>query len=194
MLAYNDMVTALERSLSDTEETVLSYCSGYFFKKLMGYHNKNCQQCSSHGEKFTADSIVQQQSDIFMFFKRYSTPTATLYKCSDHFKDFVRTIIKVTNYCADYFIAPEVPIVNMVLMSVKAHLIQSSLPKLCNEAKLERFTKLVARTMLAYRIKWLNGKLKVKKKFTKGSAKGIRKRSKSTMSKSQKKLEKLIHA
>lgn len=192
------MVRAVESSLTDTEETVLSYCSGYFFKKLIRYHGKKeCQLCVAHGEKFTAVSTIEQQSDIFMFFKRYNTTSATLYKCSEHFKDFVRTIIKVTNYCNDYFVLPEVPIVNMVLLSVKKHLVQESLPKFCTETKLDRFTKLVAKTMLVYRIKWLNGKLKVKKKFTRGN--GTKKakkrpRGKSAMSKSQQKLEKLMHA
>ena len=139
-------------------------------------------------EKSLQQSLqLRTKNDIFMFFKRYNTTNATLYKCSEHFKDFVRAIIKVTNYCFDYFIDPEVPIVNMVLLSVKAHLVQETLPKFCNQTKLERFTKLVARTMLAYRIKWLNGKLSVKKKFTRG-------KSKSNMSKAKKKLAKLTHA
>ena len=136
--------------------------------------------------------MIQQQSDIFMYFKRYNTTAATLYKCSEHFNDYVRTIIKVTNYCVDYLI-DEAPFVNMVWLSAKQHLIPETLPKFCKELKLERFTKLVARTMLVYRIKWLNGKLAVKKKFTRGKGKAKRK-GKSAMSKSQKKLEKLTHA
>ena len=183
------MMTALSKPLSEAEVSILSYCAGYFFRRLLAFHTVKkvvvpCQVCSIHGEKFTNSSVVQTQSDLFLFFKRYNTDSATLFKCSEHFIDFVQTVIQVTHYCAD-FILDEDRIVNIIRCSVKKHL--SNFPQFCSTDKFDRFVSLVARTMLVYRIKWLNSSLKSKKKFKRGKGKKKKK------TKSDRKLEKLTH-
>ena len=185
-ISHPDIVAALDKELSVAEVSILAYCSGYFFRRLLGFHTFKkatvpCDVCNLHGEKFTQSSVVQTQSDLFLYFKRFHTDSATLYKCSDHFVDFVQTIIKVTNFCADH-ILDEDRIVNVVLLSVRKHL--SNFPQFCSDDKFDRFVSLVARTMVVYRIKWLNSDLKSKKKFTRGKGK---------KSKSAKKLDKLTH-
>ena len=185
-ISQNDVVTALNKPLNVAEESVLTYCTGYFFRKLLEFHTVKkvlvpCDTCSTHGEKFTQHSTVQSQSDLFLYFKRYNTDSATLYKCSDHFVHFVQTIIQVTNYCAEY-ILDENRIVSLIVLSVRIHL--TSFPQFCSDDKLERFISFVARTMLVYRVKWLNNELKSKKKYTKGKGK---------KTKATRKLEKLTH-
>ena len=170
------MLTALSKPLSESEVAILSYCSGYFFRKLLEFHTvkkvlQPCEVCSCHGEKFSQprqSSILLTQSDLFLYFKRYNTDSATLFKCSEHFMHFIQTIIQVTHYCAD-LILDEDRIVNIICLSVNKHL--HNLPQFCSSNKSDRFVSLVARTMLVYRIKWLNNELKSKKKYKRGKGK-----------------------
>jgi hypothetical protein len=108
------------------------------------------------------------------------TTSATLYKCSDHFLSFVRVILQITNHCYAHVIeSPQ--FVGMVTRSVLAHVIQ--LPRMCTVRMTERLVQLVVRTILVYKLKWLNSDLRNAKKFTRGKKKTAK----------EKKLEKLTH-
>jgi hypothetical protein len=179
-LSYAEMVDALAQLLSDSEEMALAYLSGYFFNKLLKYHRNVCTTCNIHGEKIARETFAElQQNDIFIYFKLYDTMYATLYKCSAHFVSLVRTIILVTNYSYEKYL--EQPgFVNTVKVSVLTHCME--LPQFCTTQMANRLISLVARTMLVYKIKWLNSNLKATKKI-RGSKK----------TKATKKLEKLTH-
>lgn len=179
------MADAMGQSLSEPEEMTLAYLSGYFFSKLLKYHQllkyhlKTCTICNTQGEKITHETFTElQQNDLFLYFKLYDTASTTLYKCSAHFVSFIRCIIQVANYCYEKYL--EQPgFVNMVKMSVLTHVTQ--LPQFCTIPMTHRLISLVARTMLVYKIKWLNSSLKAPKKR-------VNKKTKATT-----KLEKLTH-
>jgi hypothetical protein len=158
----------------------LAYVSGYFLGKLIKYHKSFCSICSSHGEKVTSSTTCFKENELFLYFKRYKTTSATLYKCSDHFLSFVRVILQITNHCYAHVIeSPQ--FVGMVTRSVLAHVIQ--LPRMCTVRMTERLVQLVVRTILVYKLKWLNSDLRNAKKFTRGKKKTAK----------EKKLEKLTH-
>jgi hypothetical protein len=151
-------------SLSASEEMVLAYISGYFFGKLLKYHKGACISCSSYGEKITSSTTCFKENKLFIYFKQYKMNSATLYTCSDHLVSFVCAILQITNYCyAKCIESPQ--FVSLVTNSVLTHLMQW--PELCTSRMTERFVRLVARTMLVYKLKWLNSELKTRKKSSK---------------------------
>ena len=194
-----DFCRALSVPLSESELAVLGYCAGFFFSKLLHFHTvkkvvTKCQVCSVNGDKITSTSVMQHKSDLFLFLKRYNTASATLYKCTPQFTLFVQVIIQVANFFVEHLLdSPR--IVNMIRCTIREHLDTSHFPEFCSDAKLDRFVSYVARTMVVYRTKWLNNDLKSlsKKSKSKKGGKKSKKGGKSTKSKSDKKLEKLMH-
>ena len=187
-ISHYDMVRALNIPLSESEHSILEYLAGFFFRKLLQFHSvkkvaKSCSTCGVHGHKITSTSVLEQKSDLFLFIKRYNTDTATLYKCSSHFVHLIQVIIQVANFFVEHLL-DQPRIVNMIRLSIREHL--ANFPQFCTDAKFDRLVSYVARTIVVYRAKWLNNDLRALKKAKKG-------RGRKSKSKSDKKLEKLMH-
>ena len=191
----------MNMSLSEEEEIALPYTCGYFLKRLIKFHDTkkfksrkiDCHACKNHGEKITNLTDSYRANDLVLYFRRYESNDATLWKCTSHFQDYVGSIIKIVNYCLEHFIEIE-GFVSLVECSVESYL--SQIPDFCCKEMRVRFVRCVARTMVYYKLKWLNNDLKKcraerKKKKAKGPRKKNARKTKKT--KVDKKLEKLTH-
>jgi hypothetical protein len=78
VLCFEDFATAFSKPLSEAEEIGLEYCSGYFFGKLLKYHKTACTTCAVNGSKVTSSTVAFKQNEIFLYFKRFQTDSATL--------------------------------------------------------------------------------------------------------------------
>ena len=76
--------------------------------------------------------------------------------------NYVRSVIKLANYAYKYFPAQE-QIICLVVNSCSDNLLALTKPDLCSENMIHRFTEVIARTILFYRVKWDNDALKKKR-------------------------------
>ena len=177
-MSLDDVRIATEKAMTVQEKGTLPYVSGYFFRRLMGFHQSNCDICSQHGSKITASFVPSDDSELFLFLKRYSNEKATLYKCTDHMESFIWKIIQISVFCFQNHMDSS-GIVGKI--NHACHLYMENIPNFCSNMK-DRFVKLVAKVMIVFHMKWKNQELKALKR---GSGnKG---------SKSEKKLKKLTN-
>ena len=144
-----------------TDPNGLSYLSGYFFKKLMNYHKTsktNCDNCVQHGEKIEDSTMEMKSSEVFLFLKKHQG--ATMFRCDDHFNEYVRHIVQIASYCYQQK-RDEEGIVQKVVLTVEKYL--RDIPVLCSLNR--RFIALVARTIITGQVRWTNSDIRAKKKF-----------------------------
>ena len=79
--------------------------------------------------------------------------------CDSETVEYVRCVLQITNLVFDN-IPDQNDIISLVVQS-SIHFSKCA-PKLCTEQMLVKFTHVIARTMLFYKARWLNDKLKTK--------------------------------
>ena len=177
-ITHSCAISVLQKNLDLEEENCLEYLSGYFYKRLLGFHSdKDCIQCSKYAQKYSKDSLTDSVSHIFLYFKRFNTEKATLYDCKMEFVSYVRYILQICSFVFEKLPDAE-NIIEIVIQSC-LKFSPSSL-HLCSNQMIYRFTHVVARTILFYKVKWNNDKLR-------------KKEPKSKKSHAKKKVEKLSH-
>ena len=178
VLSSEQIEIALSKELDVAEENCIEYVSGYFFKRLLSLHKNACETCSKLAVKLNNQTQCTLVSDIFLYFKRYDTDKATLYKCHNSFVDFVTSVIKVASFAYEHHPSQE-DIIALVVNSCLSSTNCSNF-MLCEPEKVSRIAHIIARTILFYKSKWANDKMKKTEPKNKKSVK-------------QKKIEKLSH-
>ena len=192
ILDHKHILQALSVPFTIPEEVALSYVSGYFFKKLLSFHKKSgykCDKCGNHGSKVTITTDSFEPNDIILYFRRYETDNATLYKCSHEFKLFVQKVSQITNFCFKNL--PDFEGLVGLIQNSARHYVTDH-PEFCSDEMRIKFLTFVARVFTCYKTKWLNDDLKKAKKRGKKKSKAQKKLD-SKRNRAQKKLDKLSH-
>ncbi len=61
-LSHDDMQKALSRPMQ--EENSLTYLSGFFLKRLIDFHKRDCATCSVHGVRITDETEISRPSQV----------------------------------------------------------------------------------------------------------------------------------
>ena len=70
MLSDTNFQEALNMTLTETEDSAISYICGYFLKQHMASHkDKNCEQCKSHIQRVNSKTEMLEYPDMFYFYK-----------------------------------------------------------------------------------------------------------------------------
>ena len=146
------------------DENALEFLAGYLFKRLMGFHKNSCDKCSVHGSKLASSDKEVPSSQVYILLRRYQGTEASLYRCSQHFKEFVRHIIQIAAYCFQQKREKEC-LVRKVVCSVLEHL--GNLPALCEPLQ-TRFIALAARTIILNKMRQKNSELRAGRKLKRG--------------------------
>ena len=164
ILDHANFLQALSVPFTMAEEISLPYVTGYFFKKLLSFHKKSgyqCDKCGIHGEKVTSMTEAFEANDLILYFRRYESDNATLFKCTPEFKGYVQKVSQVTNFCFIHLLDFE-GIVGLIQNSV-GHYVTDH-PQFCSDEMRTKFLTFVARVFTCYKTKWLNDERKKTKK------------------------------
>ncbi len=145
------------------DQNALEYLSGYIYKRLIGFHKKECDICKVHGARISKDTTEITQDQIFTCLKRYADTNAKMWATSLHFRDFVRHVLQIAAYCFQQNLEEE-GLVQKVVLSVQQHL--SNFPTFCDDM-LPRVIALIARTKITNMMKLRNSELKGMRKAKK---------------------------
>ncbi len=147
-----DVLWAITAELSAEEGQALEYFAGYCLYRTMKTHCGDCESCQSLGTKMTVETKEIQGSEMFLWLKRYNTDSATLYRAGQELRAYVKNIVLVTNFLFFRYIA---------LCGISAFVKQAVLkfiapPAFCSNNIREKFVTHTIRTLLHYKVKWLN--------------------------------------
>jgi hypothetical protein len=151
-LTPEDVLWALSMELTSSESQALEYFGGYVLKKMTKIHSGECEVCCNLGSKMTVATTGIEFSEIFLLLKRYDTDSATLFRPSAEMTRYVKNVLLLFNFCfAKYRTTPNIL---KLLETVTNQFIWP--PKFCCDTVRERVCSHIVKTLLLYKVKWLN--------------------------------------
>ena len=158
-------------------QNCMQYLAGFCYRKLIRFHSVKerqgmilkCNSCLALADKFGRDTIPFDETEIFLFFKRYDDNSSTLYRANEELFRFVGTILRVANYFFNHYTTIHHVIMSCV-ESVLANVDPNFLPIFCSKIILGKVTTVMAKTFFLYRMTCLNRALCEKHKSTVGQS------------------------
>ncbi len=166
-----DVLQALTQKSSLFEDQAIVYIGGYIVKKVIEkFHSKSCEKCSTFGTHATSQPDTVPSGEFFIWLKKYDD-NSKLYVPSPEFSDYIRKLCLLAVHCFyKHLSSPKV-----LQSATHAALKYIWAPEFCSTHVKEKTANLVMKTVLSYKLKWLNDSIR------------------STATQSQKKLQKIMH-
>ncbi len=161
VVSDDDIVKAKEYVLKECEPQAVEYFAGYILKKIKEAHiQDSCTDCDQFSKKITVNTTNFEASQLFIFLKRYDDDKSTLYAPETVFTAFVSEVSKITHYCLDKYIAQ-----SGLQAGIRSAIDKNVLSiNFCSKTMEEKTISLIVRTILNYKLKWINDEIKTQSK------------------------------
>ncbi len=162
-LSPEQVLQALTLNFEFFEGQALVYFAGYIAKKNSEkFHSKPCNTCSTFSEKVPTRQEDVEDSVFFTWLKKYDD-NSNLHVPSPDFTGYVRKVSQVTIYCFKNFMSEKRMVRSVVCNTVKF----VWAPDFCCISVKEKTVSLIVRTIVNYRLKWLNDRIHCSEKNSK---------------------------
>ncbi len=152
-----NILQALNMTFTIFEEQALQYISGFVLNKVLKkFHVTECGKCCLFSSKVTIQTREIQEHEVFVWLKRFDDDNCTLFSPQPCFTAYVRNIFQVVEFLLFNNLC------NYKLMKSLNNIVLKYIfpPKFCCPKVQESTVALVIKTLVLYKLKWMNSSLK----------------------------------